>query len=228
MRSIPRSRRWMSATRGRQPSAMAAARAATASGSPPSTSSQGAGGALFRAMSAMARRRSSSPAPSRAAVSTTGTPSAEAKAAVSGAACFFRASSIRLTHTTSRPVRQRSCTASCKFRRRQVASATSTVTSASPRRRNSSVTASSGEWAYREYVPGRSTSRNSAPPQAQRPSAAATVLPHQLPVCWCRPVRALNTVDLPTLGLPASAAVYRSISRPLLFRHILCGEGPRG
>ena len=32
-------------------------------------------------------------------------------------------------------------------------------------------------------------------------------MPGQLPVCWLSPVRALKTVDFPTLGLPASATV---------------------
>jgi hypothetical protein len=39
------------------------------------------------------------------------------------------------------------------------------------------------------------------------PVFCSTVLPGQLPTCWLRPVSILNTVDLPTLGCPASATV---------------------
>src|SRR5574338_1376449 len=40
-----------------------------------------------------------------------------------------------------------------------------------------------------------------------RPSFFSTVLPGQLPVCWCKPVSALKMVVLPAFGLPASAMV---------------------
>ena len=52
------------------------------------------------------------------------------------------------------------------------------------------------------------------PPLSQYPCALATVLPGQLPVCWFIPVNSLNTVDLPTFGLPASATT-ESVSRRL-------------
>jgi len=45
------------------------------------------------------------------------------------------------------------------------------------------------------------------PEMVQIPAAVETVFPAQLPVCWCMPVKALNTVDFPTLGFPASATV---------------------
>lgn len=54
-------------------------------------------------------------------------------------------------------------------------------------------------------MPGRSASKMVSPQQTVVPTALATVFPAQFPVCWCSPVRALNTVDFPTLGIPARA-----------------------
>ena len=56
-------------------------------------------------------------------------------------------------------------------------------------------------------MPGRSRSVIVWPSQETVPAAPETVFPTQFPVCWCRPVRALKTVDFPTLGMPASATV---------------------
>ena len=212
-RSSRRSRAWTSSGRAeRQASAMAAARRATAALSSPSSAGHVSAAAGRRAMSSTAVRRASSPCPLRAAAVTTGTPRPRDRASVSTATPFFRASSIRFRHSTSRGVQQRSCTASSRLRRRQVASATTTVTSASPPQMKSRASCSSGESARREYVPGRSMSRKDAPCQLYVPSATAPVLPGQCPVCWCMPVRALNTVDFPTLGVPASAAMYCSMA----------------
>ncbi len=58
-----------------------------------------------------------------------------------------------------------------------------------------------------EYVPGRSTKRNSFPSKENLPVATSTVFPGQFPVCCFNPVRALNTVLFPVLGLPRSATL---------------------
>ena len=50
------------------------------------------------------------------------------------------------------------------------------------------------------------------------PCATATVLPGQLPVCWCRPVRALKRLLLPTFGFPASATARGAASGRLMRR----------
>ena len=44
------------------------------------------------------------------------------------------------------------------------------------------------------------------------PSFFSTVLPGQLPVCWCRPVNTLKMVVLPAFGFPARAIVRSAIS----------------
>ena len=66
-------------------------------------------------------------------------------------------------------------------------------------------------------MPGRSTILYEEPAYENAPSAFSTVFPGQLPVCCLSPVRALNTVLLPVLGLPARAMVksYRSASVPM-------------
>ena len=150
-RSSRRSRVWTSSgRRERQASAMADARRATAALSSPSSGGHVSSHGSRRAMSSTAVRRSSIPCPLRAVAVTTGASSPRDRASTSTATPLRRASSIRFTHTTSRGVRQRSCTARCRFRRRQVASATSTVTSAPPPQMKSRAICSSGESARRE------------------------------------------------------------------------------
>ena len=163
--SSRRSRAWTSSGRQeRQASAISAARRATAALSS-SGGSHGSSCGGRRAISSTAVRSASSPSPLRAAVVTTGTARARDNASVSTVTPFFRASSIRFRHSTSRGVRLRSCTARWRLRRRQVASSTTTVTSASPPQIKSPASSSSGESARREYVPGRSMSRKAAPCQ---------------------------------------------------------------
>ena len=53
-------------------------------------------------------------------------------------------------------------------------------------------------------MPGRSMMTTSSC-FFRRPSFFSTVTPGQLPTNWLEPVRALNNVVLPLLGLPANA-----------------------
>ena len=48
------------------------------------------------------------------------------------------------------------------------------------------------------------------------PSFFSTVTPGQLPTYWVEPVRALNSVVLPLLGLPARAIFTSITTLPLL------------
>ena len=63
-------------------------------------------------------------------------------------------------------------------------------------------------------MPGRSTTVTVRSPMQVSPSFFSTVTPGQLPTYWLEPVRALNRVVLPQLGLPARAMrmVRRSCS----------------
>ncbi len=96
-----------------------------------------------------------------------------------------------------------------RFLIRQEASTTFTITSAFPFRMKFLAMSSSTEFAVREYVPGRSTTRNSLSRYFIMPSFFSTVTPGQLPTCCLKPVKALNIVVFPTFGLPASATTFR-------------------
>ena len=92
-------------------------------------------GAGWRTASSSACRTPSSPRPPRAAAPATGHPSSRSRASRSTEMCFFSASSSRLTHTTTGQEVSRTWRARARFRSRQVASATTSVTSASPESR---------------------------------------------------------------------------------------------
>ena len=89
--------------------------------------------------------------------------------------------------------------------------------SASPWAMNSAAICSSSLLPEREYVPGRSISSTQWPRNVATPDTFPTVFPGQLPVCWRKPVSALNSVDLPTLGFPANA-IFIGLSCALI-RH---------
>lgn len=128
---------------------------------------------------------------------------------------FRRASSIKLTQTTTFPVVSITWRARFKSRSRLVAEQTTMTASASPKQMKSRAASSSEEQASREYVPGVSTKRYSRGPRPTMPSARTTVLPGQFPVCCLSPVSALNTVLFPTLGAPARATMgMRSSAAP--------------
>ena len=101
--------------------------------------------------------RSSKPFLLRAAVPTTGTPRFFESWSKSMLICFFFASSIRLTQTTTRRVISSVWSTRLRLRSRQVASHTTTTASGSPKQMKSRATSSSAECAMREYVPGIST-----------------------------------------------------------------------
>ena len=61
-------------------------------------------------------------------------------------------------------------------------------------------------------MPGRSTTVISRSPRRAVPSFFSTVTPGQLPTYWLEPVRALNRVVLPQLGLPARATFMVRVS----------------
>ena len=146
----------------------------------------------------------SSPFPLRAEVPAAGIPRALLRASVSTVTPRLAASSSRFTHRSVRGCSSIICMARLRFRWRQLASQTTMTASALPWVMTSRADISSAEPPRREYIPGMSRSRISLPSAEKCPSAGATVLPDQLPVCWSRTVRALNTVDLPTFGFPAS------------------------
>ena len=91
-----------------------------------------------------AARRASSPSPPRTAAPTTGMPRASCRAVRSTAIPFFRASSRRLTHSTTGWVQAMTCRTRLRFRSRQVASATTSVASAAPDWMKSRAISSSG------------------------------------------------------------------------------------
>ena len=103
------------------------------------------------------------------------------------------------------------CKAKERFRSRQVASQTITVRSMPSSFKIFKAISSSGVRVSREYVPGTSIQQMLFSPTEKNPSAISTVFPDQLPVCWSRPVKALKSVLLPTLGLP-TRAIFRSHS----------------
>ena len=89
-----------------------------------------------------------------------------------------------------------------RLRSRQVASHTTTAPSAPPKQRKS--------WPPPPRQVGQRGSRVPGGPPAHSPGRPAHSGPGRWSLscpascrCWRRPVRALNTVDLPTLGLPA-------------------------
>ena len=96
--------------------------------------SRGRGGGLAAA-SSKDWRSCSSPWPLRAAAPTTGTPSRLRRVERSTWIPFFAASSSKLTHTTTGQTRSSTWSTRARFRSRQVASTTTSVTSASPERR---------------------------------------------------------------------------------------------
>ena len=151
------------------------------------------------------RSNSSSPSYCVAETPTAGNPVSAESAARSIFMPRWRASSIMFTQSIVFGIICATCMAKIKLRSKQQASHTTTAASGCSKQRKSRVASSSAEFAVNEYAPGKSTSRTSFLPQRKCPSAVPTVFPLQLPVCWCRPVRALNTVLLPTLGLPARA-----------------------
>ncbi len=153
---------------------------------------------------------SSRPQPGPAAVSSTGTPSASERTEESTVIPWRFASSMRLRHTMTLSWSSITCCTSTRLRSRQTLSQTTTTHSAPPFMTKSAATSSSCERLKREYVPGRSTSTYPLPSYSYLPSAVATVLPGQLPVCWCMPVKALKVVLFPVLGLPASAMMWSS------------------
>ena len=157
------------------------------------------------------------PWPLRALVPTTGTPNREESRGRSRVMPCFFASSSRFTTTTTRGNRAMICKARGNVRSRQPPSQRTTITSASLERTNSRVTLSSSDMGVREYAPGVSTSVISRPFSRAVPRALATVLPVQFPVCWRSPVRALNRVLLPTLGLPASPSTRGAAAVSVLF-----------
>ena len=61
-------------------------------------------------------------------------------------------------------------------------------------------------------MPGRSTTVTVRSPMWAVPSFFSTVTPGQLPTYWLEPVRALNRVVLPQLGLPARATRMARLS----------------
>ena len=61
-------------------------------------------------------------------------------------------------------------------------------------------------------MPGRSTTVISRSPRRAVPSFFSTVTPGQLPTYWLEPVRALNRVVLPQLGLPTRASFISRVS----------------
>ena len=85
-----------------------------------------------RTVSSRTCRSSSSPLPPRAAAPTTGQPSSDASTSRSTRTPFFSASSSRFTQSAAGQAISRICSARARFRSRQVASATTSVTSASP------------------------------------------------------------------------------------------------
>ena len=76
----------------------------------------------------------------------------------------------------------------------------------------SDTTCSSGLVAMSEYVPGRSSTLSLA--LCQFPEATWTVVPGALTTRWRAPVSWLNSVDLPTLGLP-TRAIVGSVDGPM-------------
>jgi len=95
----------------------------------PSDTGRGCG---RNAASSNACRKASRPLPPLAAAPTTGQPSSRSKACKSMEMCFFAASSSRLTHTTTGHAVSKICKTNARFRSRQVASATTSVTLAAP------------------------------------------------------------------------------------------------
>ena len=136
---------------------------------------------------------------------TTGSPSSRSSSSMSTSMPLERASSIILTQSTMRGLASATCNARFRLRSRRVAARTTMTASCASKVRQSLATISSGEPLSSEYAPGRSVSVQSAVFPRTRPRAVSTVLPAQFPVCCRSPVRALNTVLLPTFGLPHRA-----------------------
>ncbi len=61
-------------------------------------------------------------------------------------------------------------------------------------------------------MPGRSTTVKLSSPSLAMPSFFSTVTPGQLPTYWLEPVRALNRVVFPQLGLPTRATFHWRVS----------------
>ena len=142
-----------------------------------------------------------------AIVPTTGTPSSFDNKFKLILIPFFSASSSKLTQTITLEVISIVWYTKFKLFSKQVASITTIVASGFWKQIKSLAISSSSEFDIKEYVPGISKIKKFLLLYSKYPEAFETVFPGQLPVCWCIPVKLLNIVDLPTLGLPAKPIV---------------------